>query len=85
MTNIKEIKIKTEFIQLDSLLKLSGAVLTGGQAKQEIQKGKVCLNNEVCTMRGKKIYNGDTITYKGINYKIKAENFENTENRARKL
>ncbi len=85
MTNIKEIKIKTEFIQLDSLLKLSGAVLTGGQAKQEIQNGKVYLNDEVCKMRGKKIYNGDTITYKGINYKIKAENLENTENRARKL
>lgn len=36
-------------------------------------------------MRGKKIYNGDMVTYKGINYKIKAENLENTENRARKL
>ncbi len=85
MTNIKEIKIKTEFIQLDSLLKLSDAVSTGGQAKKEIQNGKVYLNDKVCTMRGKKIYSGDTITYKGINYKIKAENLENTENRARKL
>lgn len=85
MTNIKEIEIKTEFIQLDSLLKLSGAVLTGGQAKQEIQNGKVYLNDEVCMMRGKKIYNDDMITYKGINYKIKAENLENTENRAQKL
>lgn len=85
MTNIKEIKIKTEFIQLDSILKLSGAVLTGGQAKQEIQNGKVYLNDKVCTMRGKKIYNGDMVTYKGKNYKIKAENLENTENRARKL
>ena len=85
MTNIKEIKIKTEFIQLDSILKLSGAVFTGGQSKHEIKKCKFCLNNEICTMRGKKIYNGDVVTYKGINYKIKAENLENTENRARKF
>ena len=57
------IKIKDEFIKLDTLLKLSGACETGGQAKLIVQDGKVTLNGEICTMRGKKIYSGDTVQY----------------------
>lgn len=55
------IKIDTEFIKLDSLLKLSGVVPTGGAAKIFIQDGEVKVNGEVCTMRGKKIRKGDKI------------------------
>ena len=55
-------KIKTEFIRLDALLKLAGITDTGGQAKWIIQDGMVSVNGEVCTMRGKKIRSGDTIT-----------------------
>ncbi len=53
------IKIDTEFIRLDNLLKFAGAVDTGGAAKFLIQDGKVMVNGEVCTMRGKKMRNGD--------------------------
>lgn len=56
-----KINIDTEFIKLDSLLKLSGVVPTGGAAKIFIQDGEVKLNGEVCTMRGKKIRSGDKI------------------------
>lgn len=56
-----KIKIDTEFINLDSLLKLSGVVPTGGAAKIFIQDGEVKLNDEVCTMRGKKIRKGDKV------------------------
>ena len=56
-----KIKIDTEFIILDSLLKLSGVVPTGGAAKIFIQDGEVKLNDEVCTMRGKKIRKGDKV------------------------
>lgn len=56
-----KIKIDTEFIKLDSLLKLSGVVPTGGAAKIFIQDGEVKLNDEVCTMRGKKIRKGDKV------------------------
>lgn len=56
------IKIQTEFIRLDALLKLAGIADTGGQAKWMIQDGTVFLNGEVCTMRGKKIRSGDTVT-----------------------
>lgn len=55
------IKIDTEFIKLDSLLKLSGVVPTGGAAKMFIQDGEVKVNGAVCTMRGKKIRTGDKV------------------------
>lgn len=38
MENVK-IKIDTEFIRLDALLKFGGALSTGGQAKLVIQDG----------------------------------------------
>ncbi|MBQ4155958.1 MAG: S4 domain-containing protein YaaA [Clostridia bacterium] len=56
-----KIKIDSEFIKLDSLLKLSGVVPTGGAAKIFIQDGEVKVNGEVCTMRGKKIRSGDKV------------------------
>lgn len=56
----EQIQIDTEFIRLDSLLKLSGGAVTGGQAKVAIQRGQVLVNGEVCTMRGKKMRPGDT-------------------------
>lgn len=54
--------IDTEFIKLQDLLKFAGLVETGGQAKILIQDGYVTVNGEICTMRGKKIRNGDIIT-----------------------
>jgi ribosome-associated protein len=54
------IKIDTEFIKLQDLLKFSGLCETGGQAKVCIQNGDVLVNDEICTMRGKKMRNGDT-------------------------
>ncbi len=55
------VKITTEWIKLDSLLKFAGMCDTGGFAKELIQQGKVTVNGEVCTMRGKKIRPGDTV------------------------
>lgn len=61
----QHIKISTEFIKLDSLLKFAGSVGTGGEAKAAIQDGDVSVNGEVCTMRGKKIRPGDTVELGG--------------------
>jgi ribosome-associated protein len=58
----RKVKIKDEYIKLDSLLKLADAVSTGGQAKQLVQDGAVRFNGEICTMRGKKCRPGDVIT-----------------------
>lgn len=57
----KEIAITSPFIKLDSFLKFAGAAITGGQAKEAIQDGVVLVNGAVCTMRGKKLYPGDTV------------------------
>ncbi|MBQ4464994.1 MAG: RNA-binding S4 domain-containing protein [Oscillospiraceae bacterium] len=56
-----QVKIKTEFIKLDSLLKFAGLCDTGGFAKELVQQGAVKVNGEVCTMRGKKIRPGDVV------------------------
>lgn len=67
---MEKIKIETEFIRLDSLLKLSGLVDTGGQAKFVIQGGEVSVNKEPCLMRGKKLRPGDTVTYAGKRFQV---------------
>ena len=60
-----DIKIHTEFIKLQDLLKFAGAVETGGDAKLIIQEGRVAVNGEVCTMRGKKMRPGDAACIDG--------------------
>ena len=60
--SINKIKITTEFIKLDALLKFSSMVGSGVEAKTLIQNGEVLVNGEVCTMRGKKIHPGDKVT-----------------------
>ena len=60
-----EIKIHTEFIKLQDLLKFAGAVETGGDAKLIIQEGRVVVNGEPCAMRGKKLRPGDRAVIDG--------------------
>ncbi|MEE0872667.1 MAG: RNA-binding S4 domain-containing protein [Ruminococcus sp.] len=59
------VKIDTEFIRLQDLLKLGGLVSTGGMAKIVIQNGEVSVNGEICTMRGKKLRDGDFAEFNG--------------------
>ena len=61
-----EIKIHTEFIKLQDLLKFAGAVETGGEAKLAIQGGEVKVNGEPCAMRGKKLRPGDRAELPGL-------------------
>ena len=62
---MNHIRIDTEYIKLDSLLKLAGICETGGQAKEAIVDGNVVVNGAVCLTRGKKIYPGDRVTMDG--------------------
>ena len=62
---MKQITITTEFIKLDALLKFAGEALTGGEAKEMVQSGLVAVNGEICTMRGKKIRPGDSVSVNG--------------------
>lgn len=67
---MKEVKIETEFIKLDSFLKWSGEFSQGSDAKLFIQEGYVKVNGEVETRRGKKLYSGDVVEVNGETYKI---------------
>ncbi|NMA82251.1 MAG: S4 domain-containing protein YaaA [Epulopiscium sp.] len=59
------IKIHTEYIKLDQLLKFVSVVSSGVEAKWMIQEGKVKVNNEIATQRGKKIRPGDIVEIVG--------------------
>lgn len=56
-----KVQIETEFIKLDQLLKYAGICGSGSDAKELIWEGVVSVNEEPCTMRGKKIYPGDKV------------------------
>ena len=62
---IDRIKIDSEYIKLQDLMKFCGLVGTGGEAKIVIQNGEVKVNGEVCTMRGKKLRAGDQVEFDG--------------------
>lgn len=70
---MEKIAIVTEYIKLDSLLKLAALVGTGGEAKYVISEGMVEVNGEVCTMRGKKIRAGDKVSFAGNELEIISE------------
>ena len=70
---METIPIHTEFIKLDALLKFTGEAGTGGEAKLYITDGKVLVNGEVCTQRGKKLRPGDTVSFLGREYILEAE------------
>ena len=57
--------IHTEFIKLQDAMKYANIVYSGGEAKQMILDSMVSVNGEVCTMRGKKLYPGDTFAFDG--------------------
>ena len=66
-----EIKIETEFIKLDALLKFANLVSSGGEAKIRIAEGEVLVNGEISTMPVKKLRSGDTVELDGAKVCIK--------------
>ena len=67
------LEITTEYIKLQDAMKFANLVYSGGEAKVLIQEGQVQVNGEVCTMRGKKLYPGDTFSFDGTVYAITAK------------
>lgn len=64
------IKLREEFIKLGQALKAAGLVESGVEAKEVIQDGLVQVNGEVDTRRGKKLYDGDVVSFDGVEVKI---------------
>lgn len=65
---MEKVYFRTEFVKLQQLMKLADVVGQGSDAKMLIQEGYVKLNGEVCTMRGKKVYDGDVMEFEGTEY-----------------
>lgn len=67
---MQEICIRDEFIKLGQALKLAGVVEDGVEAKYVIADGLVKVNGEVDVRRGRKVYEGDVISYDGNEIKV---------------
>lgn len=66
----RQVKINTEYIKLEALLKYEGLAETGGDAKERIQAGEVTVNGETCTMRGKKLRPRDRAALDGVELEV---------------
>ncbi len=64
------IKLRDEFIKLGQALKAAGLVENGVEAKEVIQDGLVKVNGEVDLRRGRKLYDGDLVTFNGEEIKV---------------
>lgn len=67
---MEEIVLRDEFIKLGQALKAAGLVDSGVEAKIVITEGEVKVNGVVETQRGKKLYDGDIVSFDGTDIKI---------------
>lgn len=67
---METVKLKDEFIKLGQALKAAGLVGSGLEAKIVIKEGRVCVNGLTEYQRGKKLYDGDMVTFNGETIKI---------------
>lgn len=65
-----EIRETDEFIKLGQALKKGGLVDSGVEAKMVILDGLVKVNNQVEMQRGKKLHDGDIVSYNGETIKV---------------
>lgn len=65
-----EIKLRDEYIKLGQALKAVGLVESGVEAKDVIVNGEVKVNGAVEIQRGKKLYDGDIVSFGGEQIKI---------------
>lgn len=67
---MEKVKISTEYIKLEQLMKLAGMVGSGSDAKLLIGEGVVKVNGNVEIQRGKKLRPGDTVLFEEKMYVI---------------
>lgn len=70
---MKVIMIHTPYIKLDQFFKLVNLCGSGGEAKEFIQSGKVFVNGEIETRRGKKLVDGDTVRFQKQEYVVRQD------------
>lgn len=62
---VYRIKLKEDYIKLGQALKASGLAETGVDAKISILDGLVSVNGETVYQRGKKLIDGDIVSFDG--------------------
>lgn len=67
---MEEIKLREDYIKLGQALKAANIVESGVMAKMVIQDGLVNVNGEVETRRGRKLVDGDIVSFEGETIKI---------------
>lgn len=64
------IRLRDDYIKLGQALKAAGLVDSGVEAKYAVQDGKVTVNGETASQRGKKLVDGDVVGFMGQTIKI---------------
>ena len=64
------VKIHTEYITLQQLLKLQNHISSGGEAKYFLQEQDVFVNGVIERRRGKKLFSKDKIRIADLEYEI---------------
>lgn len=67
---METIKLRDEYIKLGQALKAAGLAESGVDAKYAIEDGLVQVNGQTVLQRGKKLVDGDVVTYRGETVKI---------------
>ena len=67
---MKTLTLREDYITLGQLLKAEGLVDSGVEAKIVIQNGEVLVNGETELRRGRKLYDGDTVTFGTAGIKV---------------
>ena len=72
--NVIDFELRAEHITLDALLKATGLAASGGAAKVLIADGRVQVNGEVDTRRGRTLRAGDEVALGEVQVRLRAGN-----------
>ena len=67
---MESLKIKTDYITLQQLLKIEDIISSGGEAKYYLANNEVYVNGELENRRGRKLYPNDIVKVAGKEFKI---------------
>jgi ribosome-associated protein len=67
-----EVPIRDDSIRLGQFLQLANLIDTGSDAKMAIAEGRVTVNDEVETRRGRQLHHGDTVAFGGQTARVTA-------------
>jgi ribosome-associated protein len=73
MTNIREVEINKEPVELYKVLKFEGMCSSGAAAKHVVADGQVMVNGEIETRKRKKLVTGDIIKFANDSIRLRLQ------------